>query len=124
MEFFDDFTQLEPEASACSAQESFEQLLGLLGWEIATEEKKRKPFAKRFISLGALVDLSSIKEGRVLIENKPGRTSDIAELAKQILSQDPIRAPLLLSLRGRSYSRRASSSTRYQQWCAALSRRG
>ena len=29
------------------------------------------------------------------------RISDIAELARQILNQDPIRAPLLLSLRGK-----------------------
>ena len=57
VEFLDDFTQLEPTASAQSAQDSFEGLLRLLGWEIATEEKKRKPFAKKFISLGALVDL-------------------------------------------------------------------
>ena len=61
----------------------------------------RKPFAKRFISLGALVDSSAIKEGRVSIENKPGRIGDITDFAKQILSQDPIRAPLLSSLRGK-----------------------
>ena len=64
VEFFDDFTQLETTASAQSAQDSFEGLLSLLGWEIATEEKKRKPFAKRFITLGVLVDLSSIKKER------------------------------------------------------------
>ena len=75
VEFFDAFRQLEPTASAQSAQDSFEGLLSPLGWEIAMEEKKRKPFAKRFISLGALVDLSSIKEGKIIVENKPGRVA-------------------------------------------------
>ena len=39
VEFFDDFTQLEPQATASSAQESFEHLFGCLGWEIAMEER-------------------------------------------------------------------------------------
>ena len=65
------------------------------------EERKRKPCAARFVSLGALVDLSMISKGRVIIENKPGRVDDIVALAEQIRSQDQLRAPLLLSLRGK-----------------------
>ena len=101
VEFFDDFTQLEPKATSNSAHESFEGLLRLLGWEVAMEDRKRKPFADRFVSLGALVDLSMISKGRVIIENKLGRVDDIVALAEQIRSQDPLRAPLLLSLRGK-----------------------
>ena len=79
VEFFDDFTQLEPEASARSAEESFEGLLRLLGWEIAMEEKKRKPFTRTFVSLGTLVDLTLIGQGKVIVENKPGRVSGQAD---------------------------------------------
>ena len=72
-----------------------------LGGEIATEDKKRKPFSKRFISLGARVDWSRILDNKVILENEPGRTIVVSDLAKQILSQDPIRSPLLLSMRGK-----------------------
>eukprot|EP00973_Karenia_brevis_P036709 5058231-Karenia_brevis.AAC.1 len=57
--YFDDFTQVEPLATSDSAQQSIEELFDLLGWEVAMEAKKRQPFARKFISLGACVDFSS-----------------------------------------------------------------
>ena len=56
VEFFDDFTQLEPVVTAESALSSFEALLSLLGWQISCGDK-RLPFAKSFVSLGVNVNL-------------------------------------------------------------------
>ena len=57
VEFFDDFTQLESEETAESAQEALECLIGMLGWELATDDKKRKKFDTQFTALGVVVDL-------------------------------------------------------------------
>eukprot|EP00973_Karenia_brevis_P085910 11915827-Karenia_brevis.AAC.1 len=40
VEFFDDFTQLEPRATAESAQETMETMFRLLGWRISMKEDK------------------------------------------------------------------------------------
>ena len=60
VEFFDDFTQLEPSATSQSAQFSMESMLKLLGWRIATTDAKRKPFDKEFGALGVQVNLSNL----------------------------------------------------------------
>lgn len=41
IEFFDDFTQVEPASSAASAQEAMEGLLELLGWELSKSNEKK-----------------------------------------------------------------------------------
>ena len=43
VDFFDDSTFLEPEATCRSAAETAEAMLSLLGWEIATAEDKHLP---------------------------------------------------------------------------------
>lgn len=40
VEFFDDFTQIEPARSSDSAQQSMEGLLDLLGWKLRTSDNK------------------------------------------------------------------------------------
>jgi hypothetical protein len=78
VELFDDFTQIEPATSATHAQETWEGIIGLLGWKLAMAEKKRKAFAKRFVTLGVVVDLKEIKSGWVELHHKEGRLDDIA----------------------------------------------
>ena len=102
LEFFGDFKELEPAAKADSAHSAFEELMRLLGGVVATEEEKRKPFNKRFISLGARVDWCKVLDNEVIAENEPGRLLVVSDLSKQFLSQDPIRSSLLLSARGKA----------------------
>ena len=78
VEFFDDFTQIEPRATADSAHESFESLLELLGWQISFGEK-RLPFAKAFVSLGVMVDFPEKGSRDIQLKNKPGRVAAIRE---------------------------------------------
>eukprot|EP00973_Karenia_brevis_P095366 12426998-Karenia_brevis.AAC.1 len=73
VEFFDDFTQLEPRATAESAQFALESMLDLLGWAISTGEDKRKPFGLIFDSLGARVDFSTFRLRSFKVTNKRGR---------------------------------------------------
>ena len=75
--------------TAESAQDSFEQLMAILGWDIAVGDKERKPFDKTCFSLGALADLSAIINVKVMVENKPRRIQENDQLARTILSQEP-----------------------------------
>ena len=103
VEFFDDFTQLEPEKSSDSAMLALESMLKLLGWRIATTEAKRKPFAKDFISLGVQVNLECSTEGTVMLQHKPGRVLSLHEQVEQIIESKNMRFKDALSVRGRIY---------------------
>lgn len=85
VEFFDDFTQVEPEASSESAQIVMEGLLDLLGWELSTSDEKCKPFAQVFVSLGVQVNFSQMVDRTPLLENKPGRVEAIKAQMDSIL---------------------------------------
>eukprot|EP00973_Karenia_brevis_P069169 9616869-Karenia_brevis.AAC.1 len=71
IEFFDEFTQLEPVATAKSALESLEGLFSLMGWTVSLSEAKRLPFAKCFVSLGAQLDFGRMHDGEIVLSNKP-----------------------------------------------------
>eukprot|EP00973_Karenia_brevis_P019127 2621797-Karenia_brevis.AAC.1 len=97
VEFFDDFTLLEPKGTADSAQSSFSRLLKILGWREARD--KDLDFAEVFVSLGAEVDLGSLSSHKVIVRNKPGRVEDIVKLLDQAILKP--HAALLESLKGK-----------------------
>ena len=99
--FFDDFCQLEIPALCGSAWETAELVMRLLGWRISTSEDKRLPFSTKFVMLGAVIDLSSMAEGKVLVMNKPSRLEDIASLVHSITSKRKVPLSLVETLRGR-----------------------
>ena len=51
----------------------------------SSSEEKRLPFAACFQMLGAIVNLSEMPQGRILVRNKPARLDDIAQLVEAIL---------------------------------------
>lgn len=103
VEFFDDFSQIEPERTASSAQEAMEKLVKLLGWRLSETEEKRKPFQKEFVALGVLFDFSRAQEKVVQLKNKPGRVDNIAEQVEAVLADPERRLQFkeALSLRGK-----------------------
>ena len=84
VEFFDDFTQIEPMQTSESAQSSFEEMLQLLGWELSFGDK-RLPFSKSFISLGVQVKFPDIGGSNIELSNKPGRVDAIKTEVKKVL---------------------------------------
>ena len=51
--------------------------------------------------LGAVVDLSEMSHGRIMVRNKPARLDDIAQLVNAILSKPKVPQSLIETLRGR-----------------------
>ncbi|CAL1135587.1 unnamed protein product [Cladocopium goreaui] len=99
--FFDDFCQLEIPKLCKSAWDTAELVMQLLGWRISTSEDKRLPFATKFTMLGAVVDLSMMCDGKVVVCNKPSRLEDIAGLVTEIVSKRKVPVSLVETLRGR-----------------------
>ena len=102
MEFFDEFSQLEPVATSSSAMASLEGLLGLLGWTVSAGDK-RQPFEKSFVSLGVVVDLSGISNGDVVLSHKPGRIDSIQAQVDAVVAKRSLAFEDALSLRGKIY---------------------
>ena len=99
VEFFDDFSQLEHEVLAVSAQECFEKMLELLGWDISMGDK-RLGFAFVFVSLGVQVNLVELPAGVVVLANKPGRVKAIVELVEEVVYGDWMNFRLAASVKG------------------------
>ena len=101
VEYFDDFTQVEPEKTGDSAQAALERLLDLIGWKVADTEAKRKPFAQKFTSLGVKLNFESTKDKVIIVEPKDGRVESIIELANKILDKGNMNFKEALSLKGK-----------------------
>ena len=101
VEFFDDFTQIEPAATADSAHSSFETLLSLLGWQISHGDK-RLPFSKSFVSLGVNLTLPEAGNAEIVLRNKVGRVEAIESAVQAVFdSARPFGFKDALSFRGR-----------------------
>eukprot|EP00435_Cladocopium_sp_Y103_P003437 s3690_g1.t1 len=81
---YDDFPLFNPAELACSADESASELLDLLGWRHARTGPKGKPFESSFQVLGCSLNLEAIDEGKVILENKPGRIDRLLEQLNKI----------------------------------------
>ena len=102
VEYFDDFTQVESVGLEDSAHKTLERLFGLLGWRVAEQEEKRLGFSPIFVSLGIRFNLSEIREGVVVLENKEGRVEKLLDKITQCLKREPIKvgAKEALSING------------------------
>ena len=103
VEFFDDFSQIDPVRSSPSAQFAMEGLLKLLGWKVAMTESKRKPFAPIFVALGVQLDFTDILKGDIHLCQKPGRLEALELQIASILDTDCMSFKDALSVRGRVY---------------------
>ena len=69
--------------------ESFESLIEILGWDLSKTEKKRKPFAHVFVSLGVQINLEQASQGWISLSNKPGRVESLRIEIDKILNVSP-----------------------------------
>ena len=78
--YFDDFPQLD---LGPTAQESLEELLAVLGFDVSLVDKKRFPFSRTFVCLGAQITLDTL---RTTSERQPGRSwSEVGFRPKGVL---------------------------------------
>ena len=95
--FYDDFSQIEPEAFAVESCQSTEDLFNLLGWSFKDAEDQLRPTAQTFAPLGVQMDFS--RPGFVTVMNTAKRLArmqeDIAHLRSLETPQPSAFASLL-----------------------------
>lgn len=82
--FYDDFPLLSPRETAGDADNAASELLDLLGWRHARTGPKGKPFEPSFTVLGAVLDLSRVREGVVTLSNKEGRVDRLVQQLREV----------------------------------------
>eukprot|EP00435_Cladocopium_sp_Y103_P026862 s4451_g6.t1 len=92
--FFDDFCQLELAPLCEGSWKTAELVLKMLGWRISIGDDKRKPFAKTFEILGAVICLP--KAGCDVIEaaNKESRLLQLKEQVDELKTMLRATAPI------------------------------
>ena len=101
VEYFDDFTQVESSQLGDSAQETFEEMLSIIGWQVADTQSKRKPMSTLFLALGIQVDFDKSDEGYIILRPKDGRIDGINEMVNDILKKGTLSFKEALSIKGR-----------------------
>ena len=101
--FFDDFCQLETGPLRESAWKTAETVMQLLGWKVSTGDDKRKPFAKQFEILGAVIAFKCSPKYCIEVSNKAARLeqldSQVSDLRRSL--QRSVPRSQLESLKGR-----------------------
>eukprot|EP00435_Cladocopium_sp_Y103_P006698 s4577_g2.t1 len=101
--FLDDFCQLELAPLCTGAWKTAELVLELLGWRISTGDDKRRPFAKSFEILGAIIALPVAGDDVIRVSNKESRLAQLKEQVDELKALLNLSAPRakLESLKGR-----------------------
>ena len=76
--YFDDYPMAEPIKSTFAADLTVRSMFALLGWTIALEPKKNRPFSTKFPMLGVVANLENLPEKRAVYENKEERILEIS----------------------------------------------
>ena len=100
-QFFDDYPNCEFSQTSASARQSFEGLLGILGWEWATGDKA-PDFADCFNALGNTYDVRNVvKTGSFFVGNKQSRLDGIASMIDEALTSRSLRPSVAAELAGK-----------------------
>ena len=99
--YFDDFPTVEFDIVADNSLETFEGMLNLLGWDFATDEKKRRPFAVSFKALGSVLDFSEADKLSFIVANTADRVRTLCAEIDEVLLRKELSAPQAASLRGK-----------------------
>ena len=110
--YFDDYPMAEPASSSDSADLTVRSLFALLGWNLALEPKKNKPFSKRFPMLGIIANLEPLSNRCAVYENKEERISDLTHTLDDIISSGKCPAPLMAEVKGKAQFAAAQTAGR------------
>lgn len=101
MHYFDDYPHLECQATAEDGRRGMEEALNLLGWRFKASGPKAAPFSTKFVTLGAIIDLTDLSStGKIIVANKPEREEKIKKQLQDIREEGIIRPGVAASLAG------------------------
>ena len=98
--FFDDFIIVCPESFAADTVQAVKLFFKLLGWQLALEPEKCKPFSTKFQALGVF-NMDQADEGILEISSTESRKAELTARIDDILQQKSLSARDAASLRSR-----------------------
>ena len=99
--YFDDFVTFSDSNEQVSVDGSVRFMLKSLGWRFAESGDKAPPFRGCVSALGVSIDVSSMGEGKVLIDNTSNRKLEISSLISSVIEGGRLPRADALRLRGR-----------------------
>ena len=101
-DFYDDYSSTEPLRSAEFCDIVVKKFFSILGWQLALEDKKCKPYDFEFAMLGVVCDCSGMPAGKIDVKNKPERVAGITEQIDGVLANSLLPKPLTSELKGKA----------------------
>ena len=99
--YFNDFVTFTDSNEQVFVDGCVRFLLKSLGWRFAESGGKAPPFSNRVCALGVSIDVSSMGDGKILIDNTVSRKTEIASLISSVLEGGRLHRIDALRLRGR-----------------------
>lgn len=99
--FFDDFICVCRPKDAKSTDAMIRHLFDALGWELATDAQKDKPFSPLFSAFGVEFDLTEFAKGAFTIGNTAARKEELSGRLTSILEDDRLTPQDSTSMRSR-----------------------
>ena len=99
--FFDDFILVTPADMASETDKAVKLFFKLLGWTLASDDEKCKPFSTTFTALGVVFDLTEAPAGILRISNTASRKLELSGVIDDVLESKRLSAKAASSLRSR-----------------------
>ena len=99
--YFDDYVCCCPRSEANHLSMTIHAFFHLLGWSFAETGSKAVDFDIMCKALGVNIDVSSMRQGTVLIDNTEARKKELGEFIEKVVSTKKLSSVDALKLRGR-----------------------
>ena len=99
--YFDDFVTFSDSNEQVAVDGSVRFMFKWLGWRFAESGDKAPPFSGCVSALGVSIDVSSMGEGKILIDNTSNRKLEISSLISSVIEGGRLPRADALRLRGR-----------------------
>jgi hypothetical protein len=100
-DFYDDYSVAEPLDCALFGDIIIKKFFKVLGWQLALEEKKCRPFDFEFAMLGVVCSTREMHNDVISVSNKPERIASIVSQIDGILSCSTLCKQLASELKGK-----------------------
>ena len=85
--FYDDYPCFEIQSLTSLTTKTLDGFFSALGWRHAVVGKKATDFASTFVALGVQYSLEELWQGKLVLQNKPGRLDRISSLAGSLAEE-------------------------------------
>ena len=99
--FYDDYVCICPEGTEVQTDRMVRLLFSSLGWKLAEDPEKDKPFSTTFHALGVEFNLEQVPHGSFSVGNTPARKEELRDRLTHILDNDSLEPQIAESLRSR-----------------------